>query len=279
MFRAGELLKLPKIGALKVRWSRIPVGIPKMVTVIKDSNDRYFVSFSCEEEIKELPTSTKAVGVDLGIKDVFVLSDGYKSGNPRHLAGLLRKKRIFGRRLSRKTKGSNRWHEMRKKLAKLDSHIAACRADWLHKATTGIIRSNQVIAIEDLNVRGMMRNGRLARHIGDVGMGEFRRQLTYKADWYGRDLLVIDRWAPSSKTCSDCGQINQVLTLKDREWTCECGATHDRDINAAANLKLFAVSSTVTACGGEGSGFTARKSDKTKPASVKQEINTKFNYE
>jgi putative transposase len=125
---------------------------------------------------------------------------------------------------------------MRRKLAKLDSHIAACRADWLHKATTGIIRDHQVIAIEDLNVRGMMRNGRLARHIGDVGMGEFRRQLTYKAGWYGRDLLVIDRWAPSSKTCSDCGQINQDLTLKDREWTCECGATHDRDINAAVNV-------------------------------------------
>lgn len=254
-YAAGSLLKLPKLGALNVRWSRIPAGVPKMVTVTKDAIGRYFVSFSVEETIQPLPQRTNAVGIDLGIRDVFVTSDGAKSGNPRHLGRLLRKKRILGRRLSRKRNGSGRWHVMRRKLAKLDAHIAACRADFLHKATTALIREHQVIAIEDLNVRGMLANRSIARHVGDVGMGEFRRQLEYKAAWYGRELLVIDRWAPSSKTCSACGHVLASLGRGVERWSCpECAAEHDRDLNAAVNILSIATAGRAGLEYGRGAG-------------------------
>lgn len=256
-YSAGELLKLPKIGALKVRWSRLPVGIPKMVTVTKDSNDRYFVSFSVEETIEPLPQRTNAVGIDLGIRDVFVTSDGEKSGNPRYLGRLLRKKRILGRRLSRKRKGSGRWHVMRRKLARLDAHIAACRADFLHKATTELVRQHQVIAIEDLHVRGMLANRQIARSVSDVGMGEFRRQLEYKAAWYGRELIVIDRWFPSSKTCSACGFVYRELKRGAERWACSsCGREHDRDGNAAVNILKVATAGRAGLEYGRGAGHT-----------------------
>lgn len=255
MYCAGSLLKLPKLGALNVRWSRVPTGVPKMATITKDSIGRYFVSFSVEEIVSPLPQKANAVGVDLGIKDVFVTSDGEKSGNPRHLRQLLRKKRIFGRRLSRKRKGSARWHTMRRKLAKLDAHIAACRSDFLHKATTEIVRAYQVIAVEDLNVRGMMANRCLARALGDVGMHEFRRQLAYKCDWYGRQMLVISRWAPTSKVCSTCGAVQSEMPLNVREWACpDCGAEHDRDVNAAINILKVATAGRAGPECGRGAG-------------------------
>ena len=236
-YAAGSLLKLPKLGALKVRWSRIPEGTPKMATVSKDASGRYFVAFMCEEFIKPLAPTGRTVGVDLGICDVAVTSDGHKSGNPRHLKRQLRHLKRQQRRLSRMKKGSKRRRKQRGRVAKIHAHIAAMRADFLHKTTTAIVRSADVIKLEDLNVAGMLKNHCLAGAIADVGMGEFRRQIEYKADWYGRQVVVVDRWEPTSKTCSDCGSYQKVMPLRVREWTCpDCGTRHDRDVNAAKNI-------------------------------------------
>ena len=243
-YAAGSLLKLPKLGALKVRWSRIPAGTPKMATVSKDASGRYFVAFMCEEFIKPLAPAGQTVGVDLGICDVAVTSDGHKSGNPRHLKAKLKHLKRQQRRLSRMTKGSNRRNRQRAKVAKLHAHIAASRADFLHKTTTAIVKRADVIGLEDLHVKGMVKNQHLARAIADVGMGEFRRQVEYKAKWYGREVVIVDRWAPTSKTCSGCGHRTVKMPLSVREWTCaECGAVHDRDVNAAINIKRLAIES------------------------------------
>jgi putative transposase len=222
-YQAGEFLKLPKLGAIKVRWSQVPAGIPKMATVSKDQTGRYFVSFACEVEIAPLPLTGKTVGLDLGIKDVVVSWDGEratKSGNPRHLKSQLRHLKRQQRRLSRMTKGSNRRRKQRVKVAKIHAHIAAMRADFLHKTTTAIVKSADVIALEDLNVKGMVKNHGLAGAIADVGMGEFRRQIEYKSAWNGRQVVVVDRWFPSSKTCSDCGSYQPKMPLSVRQWTC-----------------------------------------------------------
>lgn len=242
IYQGGEVLKLPKLGAIKVRWSRIPTGTPKMATVSKDPTGRYFVSFACEEFIKPLAATGRTVGIDLGICDVAVTSDGWKSGNPRHLKRQLRHLKRQQRALSRKQKGSKRREQQRVRVAKIHARIAASRADFLHKTTTALVRRSDVIALENLNVKGMVKNRHLARAISDVGMGEFRRQVEYKAGWYGRDVAVNDRWAPTSKTCSACGHRLIRMPLKIRVWTCpECGAVHDRDVNAAINILRFAV--------------------------------------
>jgi len=240
-YKAGEFLKLPKLGALKVRWSQVPTGIPKMATVSKTPDGRYFVAFSCEVEIQSLPATGNAVGLDLGIKDVVVDSDGWKSGNPRHLKGRLRHLKRHQRRLARMKKGSNRRNRQRIKVARIHARIAASRADFLHKTTTSIIRRADVIAIEDLHVKGMVKNHHLAGAIADVGMGEFRRQLEYKAAWNGRELRIAGRFAPTSKTCSECQHVMDKMPLSVREWTCpDCGTHHDRDVNAARNILSFA---------------------------------------
>lgn len=241
-YQGGELLKLPKLGAIKVRWSRIPTGTPKMATVSKDPSGRYFVSFMCEEFVKPLTATGRTVGVDLGICDVAVTSDGWKSGNPRHLKHRLRHLKRQQRALSRKQKGSKRRERQRVKVARIHARISASRADFLHKTTTALVRSADVIALENLNVKGMVKNRHLARAISDVGMGEFRRQVEYKSGWYGRDVAVIDRWAPTSKTCSACGHRQVKMPLRIRIWTCpQCGAVHDRDVNASINILRFAV--------------------------------------
>jgi putative transposase len=240
-YQAGEFLKLPKLGALKVRWSQVPTGIPKMATVSKTPDGRYFVAFSCEVEIQSLPATGNAVGLDLGIKDVVVDSDGWKSGNPRHLKGRLRHLKRQQRRLSRMKKGSNRRHRQRLKVARIHARISASRADFLHKTTTSIIQRADVIAIEDLHVKGMVKNHHLAGAIADVGMGEFRRQLEYKANGYGRELRIAGRFAPTSKTCSECQHVMDKMPLSVRQWTCpDCGTHHDRDVNAARNILSFA---------------------------------------
>lgn len=243
-YRAGELLKLPKLGAVEVRWSQVPAGIPKMATVSKDPCGRYFVSFACEVEIQPLPLTGKTVGLDLGIKDVVVSWDGeqaVKSGNPRHLKRQMKHLKRQQRRLARMTKGSSRRRKQRTKVAKIHAHIAAMRADFLHKTTTAIVQRADVIALEDLNVKGMLKNHPLAGAIADVGMGEFRRQIEYKAAWAGRKVIVVDRWAPTSKTCSHCGSYQQKMPLSVREWTCpDCATRHDRDVNAAKVILKFA---------------------------------------
>ena len=253
-YQAGEFLKVPKLGALNIRWSQVPAGIPKMATVSKNPDGRYFVSFACEVAIAPLPLTGKAVGLDLGIKDVVVSWDGehaVKSGNPRHLKSQLRHLKRQQRRLARMTKGSHRRNRQRLKVARIHAHIAAMRADFLHKTTTAIVKSADVIVLEDLHVKGMVKNHHLAGAIADVGMGELRRQIDYKAAWNGRTVVVVDRWFPSSKTCSDCGSDQPKMPLSVRVWTCpDCGARHDRDVNAAQNILKFSTA-------GE-AGFQAR---------------------
>ena len=240
-YHAGVSLKLPKLGLLKLRWSQVPCGTPKMATVSKTPDGRYFVSFACEVEIKLLSLTGQTIGVDLGIKDVAVSSDGWKSGNPRHLKGQLKHLKRQQRFLSRKQKGSNRRHRQRLKVARIHARIAAMRQDFLHKTTTAIVQRADVIALEDLNIKGMLKNHHLAGAIADVGMGEFCRQMDYKAVWYGRKVIVVDRFAPTSKTCSHCGSYQQRMPLSVREWTCpDCGMRHDRDINAAKVILKFA---------------------------------------
>lgn len=255
-YRAGNLLKLPGLGEIDVRWSRAPGGTPKMVTVRVDACGRYFVSFMVEEHVEQLPASAKSVGIDVGLKDLIVTSDGAKSGNPRHLNRYRRRLKLAQRRLSRKRKGSNRWKKQKQRVARIHARTADARADFQHKLTTGLIREHGVIAIEDLNVRGMTAGAKgtaeapgkkvaqkagLNRAILDAGFGEIRRQLEYKAQFYGRTIVLADRFAPTSKTCSECGAYQADMSLEVRTWTCpDCGAVHDRDTNAARNILAMA---------------------------------------
>lgn len=212
-----------------------------MATVSKTPDGRYFVSFACEVELKPLPLTGQIIGVDLGIKDVVVSSDGWKSGNPRHLKAKLKHLKRQQRFLARKQKGSHRRNRQRLRVARIHARIAAMRQDFLHKTTTTIVRRADVIALEDLNVKGMLKNQHLAGAIADVGMGEFRRQVEYKAAWRGRKVIVVDRFAPTSKTCSGCGGYQQRMPLSVREWTCpDCQTRHDRDVNAAKVILKFA---------------------------------------
>jgi putative transposase len=189
-----------------------------------------------------------AVGVDLGVTDLAITSDGERIANPRHLARKARNLARYQRRLARCRKGSANRAKAAAKVARAHRTVRHARRDYLHRASTRLVRENDVIVIEDLNVSGMVRNRRLARAISDCGWGEFRRQLAYKCERYGRDLVVIDRWYPSSKTCSACGHLLAGLSLGTRQWTCpSCGARHDRDINAATNI--LAAGQAVTACG------------------------------
>ena len=232
-----KLLRLPKLGALKLKWSRTPAGIPKMATVRLDSAGRYWVTLAIEERVETLPARTGVVGLDLGVKDLVVDSNGGRYPNPRHLNRHLKRLRKANRSLARKVKGSNRWHRARLRLARCHAKVRNTRTDALHQLTTTLIRENQAICVESLHVKGMVRNRRLARHIADAGFGELVRQLEYKAAWYGRTLISIDQWFPSTRTCGHCGVVNDQLTLKDRSWTCPgCGTDHDRDLNAAQNI-------------------------------------------
>lgn len=210
-------------------------------------------------------------GVDLGVSALATLSTGETITGPKPHKALLGRLQRLSRSLSRKQKGSANRAKAKAKLARLHARIANIRMDALHKLTSDLTRRFHTIGIEDLNVRGMVKNRHLARSIADMGFFEFRRQLTYKAAMRGGQVVVADRWFASSKTCSACGHKLENLPLSARAWTCpSCGKTHDRDTNAAINLKHMAVSSTVSACGEEGAGL-GRKTP-AKPASVKQEV-------
>lgn len=249
-WRAGEHLALPGLGALKLRWSRVPSAAPKMVTITRDAAGRYFASFVVEETIAAAPASGRRVGLDFGLKDVVVTSDGWKSGAPRYLRASQRRLAHAQRSLSRKHKGSNRHERQRRRVARLHARIGDQRTDWIHKLSTRLIHENQGIAIEDLNVRALART-KLARSIGDAGLAELRRQLAYKAAWHGRELAVIDRWAPTTRTCSACGEGRASVPLSVRRWTCgACATEHDRDINAAVNVLRTARSAGTNARGG-----------------------------
>jgi putative transposase len=225
---------------LAIRWSRqLPKGAePSTVTVKLDPAGRWFVSLLVDDPtIEPLPPTDKTVGLDAGLTSLITTSDGEKVVNPRHLGRRLKRLRLLQKSLSRKVKGSNNRYRARLKVARLQARIADSRRDHLHKLTTRLVQENQLIAVETLAVRNMVKNRSLARSISDCGWGELVRQLEYKCDWYGRTLVKIDQWFPSSKRCGDCGHIVERLPLSVREWACpQCGAKHDRDINAAQNI-------------------------------------------
>lgn len=235
-YSAGELIKLPKLGELNIKWSQIPAGTPKMVTVSKSASGKYFVAFACEVNISPMPKTGNRIGVDVGIKDVIVTSDGFRSGAPKFTYYYQRKLKKAQRNLSRKTKGSNAWKKQRLVVAKLHDLIANSRKDFLHKLTTKLVKENDLICLEDLNVSGMLKNRKLSKAVADVGIFELNRQIKYKAQWHGKEVVVIDRWYPSSKTCSGCGQIH-LMPLSKRIMSCDCGIEIDRDLNAAINIR------------------------------------------
>ena len=236
-FKNGEL-KLAKCDKpLDIRWSRMLPSDPTTVTVSKDQAGRYFVSCLCEFDPTLLPVTDKKVGIDVGIKDLFITSDGFKSGNPRHTAKYAAKLAKYQRRLAKKKLGSKNRLKAKVKVARIHAKIADGRLDNLHQLSRKLINENQVVCAENLAVKNMIKNPKLAKHIADASWGEFTRQLAYKADWAGRKYVEIDRFFPSSKRCSCCGFVKDKLPLDIRSWQCpECGTTHDRDINAAQNI-------------------------------------------
>lgn len=234
-----KAVQIPKLGLVKCRVSKAIKGRVLSATISQNPSGKYFVSICCTDvEIEPMPLTGAAVGIDMGIKAFAVTSDGVSYPNHKYLAKFEKKLARLQRQLSRKSKGSNRREKARVKVARLHEHIANQRQDAAHKLSTQIIRENDIICIEDLAPKNMVRNHRLAKSISDAGWGEFRRQLQYKAEWYGKTVVVIDRFYPSSQLCSCCGaQWSGTKDLSVRGWTCpECGAQHDRDINAAKNI-------------------------------------------
>jgi len=248
-YRDGTLTLAKMTEPLDIRWSRsLPEGaVPSSVTVSRDSAHRWHVSILCEDTVSDGPTTDSTVGIDAGITSLVTLSTGEKIVNPRHERRNRTRLRRAQQCLSRKARGSANRAKARLKVARVHARIADRRRDVLHKLSTKLINENQVICIEDLTVRNMVRNHSLARAISDASWRELRSMLEYKAEWYGRTVVAIDRFYPSSKMCSTCGAIVGKLPLSVREWTCPCGAVHDRDVNAAK--VIHAAGLAVSACG------------------------------
>ncbi|KWW99325.1 Transposase [Carbonactinospora thermoautotrophica] len=264
-WREGKLTLAKMSEPLDIRWSRpLPEGAePTTVTVSRDAAGRWFVSILVET----LPASPHEVGVDAGLTALVTLSTGEKVTNPRCERRDRDRLARAHRALARKQKGSKNREKARLKVARIHARIVDRRRDLLHQLTTRLVRENQTVVIEDLSVRSMVKNGRLARAISDAAWRELRAMLEYKCRWYGRHLVVVDRWLPSSKTCSACGHLLDTLPLHVRKWTCpSCGATHDRDVNAARNI--LAAGRAVTACG---DGVRPQRSTPSGQSSVKQE--------
>ncbi len=244
---AGSVLGKPQVylpkatdfggDPLRIRWSRPLPSEPTTITISKDQAGRYFISFSIRVDPPRFPKTERSVGLDLGLTHAVITSEGQKIDNPRYyrtsLARLKREQKI----LSRKQKGSNNRRKQRLKVARLHAKIADMRRDWSHKLTTDLVRRFDLIAIESLNVKGMVKNHNLAQAISDVSWFEIKRQLRYKTLWYDKQLVEIDQWTPTSKTCSACSHRLDALPLSVREWVCPwCGAVHDRDVNASLNV-------------------------------------------
>ncbi|WP_406467766.1 transposase [Streptomyces hirsutus] len=250
-FRDGWLT-LAKMGEpLDIVWSRpLPEGAtPSTVTVSQDAAGRWFVSLLCDDaSVKPLPATDAAVGIDVGLDHLLTLSTGEKITNPRHERRERARLAKAQRALAKKAKGdgANR-AKARREVARIHARIVDRRRDLLHKLTTRLVRENQTFVIEDLTVRNMVRNHTLARAISDASWSEFRSMLEYKAAWYGREVIAVDRFFPSSRLCSACGTLQKKMPLHVRTWTCECGTTHDRDVNAAKNL--LAAGLAVSVCG------------------------------
>lgn len=245
----GTSIKLAKQSEpLDIRWSRQFTGRPTSVNVSADAAGRYFISILVEEDIAPLPAVDTAVGVDVGIKDVAVLSTGQKTGNPRNTAKYAAQLAKAQSRLAKKQPGSANRNKARLKVARIHAKISDARQDFTQKLTSELVRENQVICVESLAVKNMVKQPTMAKAIHDANWGELVRQLKYKAGWYDRTVVAIDRWFPSSKRCSSCGHTVAKLDLKVRHWTCpECHTELDRDVNAALNIKAAGLA--VLACG------------------------------
>ena len=243
-------VRFPRIGVLRLRWSRPLPAEPSSVTIIKECSGKYYASFVVEVEEEKLPPTAKEVGIDLGLASLAVTSDGEKIAPPRFLRSALRKLRRLQRSLSRKVKGSRNRSKARLLVVKAHEKVRSKRLDFLHKLSTQLIRENQTVLLEDLNVSGMLKNRRLAKSISDAGWRMFRTLLEYKAERYGRQVRVIYRWEPTSQRCSACGHQDGKKPLSVRTWTClVCGSAHDRDINAAKNTLAAGQAERLNACG------------------------------
>ncbi|MFC9474746.1 RNA-guided endonuclease InsQ/TnpB family protein [Nocardia sp. NPDC056952] len=265
-WRDGELTLAKMSEPLAIVWSRELPGDPSTVTVSRDAARRWFVSLLCEDPtVEPLPRTGQAVGIDAGLTHLLTLSTGEKIANPRHERADRARLAKAQRSLSHKEEGSANRAKARRKVARVHARIADRRRDYLHKITTRLVRENQTLVIEDLTVRNMIRNHSLARAISDASWSEFRSMLEYKADWYGRKVVAIDRWYPSSKLCSSCGVLRNKMPLEVREWVCSCGVRHDRDVNAAKNL--LAAGLAVTVCG---DGVRPQRNPPGGQSSVKQ---------
>ena len=245
----GHHIKLPKLGLVKLAKSKEPNGRILNATIRKNASGKYFVSILCEEEIFELPKTNSAIGIDLGITDFAILSDGQKIDNHQFTSNMEKKLTREQRKLSRrallaKKKGihlfdAKNYQKQKRKVARLHEKVINQRNDFLNKLSTEMIKNHDVICIEDLSVKNMLRNHKLAKSISDVSWSSFVTKLQYKADWYGREMIKIDQWFPSSQICSECGHKDGKKSLQIREWTCPiCHAHHDRDINASINILI-----------------------------------------
>lgn len=238
VYVSEKYIKLPKIGLVKVKRHREFTGLIKSVTVSKVPSGKYYVSVLVDQEdVDKIPECDNQIGIDLGIKEFAITSDGEMIENPKFLRNSEDRLRKLQKDLSRCQKGSKNRNKARIKVAKQHEKIANQRKDFLNKLSKRLINENQVIALETLKIKNMMRNHKLAKSIADVSWCEFVRQLEYKSIWYGREIIRINTWYPSSQTCSSCGHVDGKKPLSVREWTCsECGIRHERDINAAINI-------------------------------------------
>ncbi|UUX93441.1 IS200/IS605 family element RNA-guided endonuclease TnpB [Methanoplanus endosymbiosus] len=238
-------IKLPKIGWVKAKLHRKYEGAEKTATVSVTSTGKFFISILIDDGQEQLPVqhfdADTTVGIDVGIKDFAILSNGEKIENPRYLKQSLLRLKVLQKRLSRKQKGSNNRNKAKNAVAKIHEKIHNQRSDFQHKLSFRLVCENQAIALETLNVEGMLKNHKLAQHIADASWSSFVTQLEYKAQKHGKTILRIGQFEPSTKICSECGYYNRDLTLSDRDWICpDCGVHHDRDINAAINIRKFA---------------------------------------
>ena len=235
---SNGLLFIPKLkDGIKVKLHREVKGKIGKMNITKTPTGKYYVSIFTEQVIEELPKTNKQVGIDLGLKDFVITSDNKKFKNNRYTRKYAKQLKKAQQHLSRKQKGSNGFEKQKIKVAKIHEKIASCRLDTLHKVSRKLVNEFDVIVCEDLNVKGMIKNHKLSKHIADASWGNFVTLLQYKCDWYGKELVKVNRFYPSSKTCSECGWINQDLNLSMRHWTCKsCGVIHDRDVNASRNI-------------------------------------------
>ena len=246
----SKFIKLPKLKSLvRIKLHRQPKGMIKSATISRHSSGKYYISLLCKEEISELPKTNSAIGIDLGITDFAILSDGQKIDNNKFTSKMEKKLKREQRKLSRrallaKKKGiplseAKNYQKQKRKVARLHEKVMNQRTDFLNKLSTEIIKNHDIICIEDLNVKGMLRNHKLARSISDVSWSSFVAKLQYKADWYGREIIKVSQWFPSSQICSECGHKDGKKPLDIREWTCPiCHTHHDRDINASINILI-----------------------------------------